>query len=88
MKPPKKREWPKMAHGPLGNSATFQCRGDVPAGWTVVGEKPAPWGEPTEGLKPGDVITIGNAPAVTLTEANFPLDRPKNKGGRPKKVLG
>lgn len=42
MKPPVKREWPKMAHGPLGNSAVFACRGDVPHGWTVVGEAVAP----------------------------------------------
>lgn len=42
---PKKPEWPKLARGPQGNTARFQCRGDVPAGWVVVGEeiaKPAP----------------------------------------------
>lgn len=38
---PKKAEWPKLARGPQGNTARFQCRGDVPAGWVVVGEEPA-----------------------------------------------
>jgi len=40
MKPaaPVKREWPKMATGPLGNSAVFHCRGDVPHGWVVAGD--------------------------------------------------
>jgi len=37
---PKKREWPKLARSPEGNTAKFQCRGDVPAGWVVVGEEP------------------------------------------------
>jgi len=50
---PKKREWPKIAAGPLGNTAVFQCPGDVPAGWTVLGEKaakvdPAPPADPDE----------------------------------------
>ena len=63
MKPPVKREWPKMAHGPLGNSAVFACRGDVPHGWTVVGEKPR------------------------TTDETEHIAAPKNKGGRPKKVV-
>lgn len=33
---PKKREWPKLARGPLGNTARFQCAGDVPHGWEVL----------------------------------------------------
>lgn len=37
-----KSEWPKLARGPLGNTATFFCRGDVPHGWTVVGEEAKP----------------------------------------------
>lgn len=37
-KPERKREWPKMARGPLGNIARFACAGDVPAGWTVEGQ--------------------------------------------------
>jgi len=41
MQAPKKREWPKIAAGPLGNTAVFQCPGDVPAGWEVLGEKAA-----------------------------------------------
>lgn len=39
MNNPKKAEWPKLARGPQGNTAMFQCRGDVPAGWVVVGEE-------------------------------------------------
>jgi hypothetical protein len=40
MKPePKKSEWPKLARGPQGNTAQFQCRSDVPAGWVALGEE-------------------------------------------------
>lgn len=39
MKPePKKKEWPKFAVGPSGNRARFDCPGDVPVGWVIVGD--------------------------------------------------
>jgi hypothetical protein len=50
MKPgPKKKEWPKFAVGPLGNRARFDCPGDVPVGWVIVGDTET--GEKPKGRK-------------------------------------
>lgn len=54
---PKKTLWPRVAIGPHGNRATFQCMGDVPAGWTL--EKPLP----------GDAFIIEDVYAVNQTDA-------------------
>lgn len=37
---PKPRLWPRLARGPLGNTAMFQCMGDIPHGWEM--EEPLP----------------------------------------------
>ncbi len=78
--PERKREWPKLARGPLGNTARFDCRGDVPHGWTVIGEKapevkaaPAP-AEPSAGLQAArDAYkeVFGKKPHHSWTEAEL-----------------
>lgn len=77
----KKREWPKLARGPLGNTARFDCRGDVPHGWTVIGEKapevkaaPVVVEEPSAGLKAAREaykLEFGKKPHHSWTEAEL-----------------
>ncbi len=66
MAEPVKKLWPRMAVGPLGNTARVACPGDIPYGWKL--EVPLPMS--------GDALFDGQDP---------PEDKPKNKGGRPRK---
>lgn len=92
-KPPKKREWPKSAAGPLGNRAVFQCAGDVPAGWIVDGmteplKRKEPKPEEMDVIITRSGMELRDKPKLYMHEIAEPSAPapPKNKGGRPKKA--
>lgn len=69
---PQKQEkpaWPKLARGPKGNTARFDCPGDVPVGWILVGDKEPlhkPHKETVEEVAAAEATLLANDPLALL----------------------